>query len=103
MSRKKKSATRGLSLAVVAGVVVLATALLGGAQASPPVVSDSVRTWNAHALAAIFNAPAAPVPGAGQAPNVGVLHMAMTPLAVYDATTGSSGWASRRFRRCRRS
>jgi hypothetical protein len=91
MSRKKKSAARGLSLAVVAGVVVLATALLGGAQASPPVVSDSVRTWNAHALAAIFNAPAAPVPGAGQAPNVGVLHMAMTQLAVYDAVNSIAG------------
>jgi hypothetical protein len=91
MSRKKQPVARALSLAVVAGVVVLATALLGGAQASPPVVSDSVRTWNAHALAAIFNAPAAPVPGAGQPPPVGVQHMAMTQLAVYDAVNSIAG------------
>ena len=91
MSRKKKSAARGLSLAVVAGIAVLATALLGGAQAAPPVVSDSVRTWNAHALAAIFNATNASTPGAGQTPPVGTLHMAMTQLAVYDAVNAIAG------------
>src|SRR5262245_16650797 len=91
MSRKKKSAARGLSLAVVAGIAVLATALLGGAQAAPPVVSDSVRTWDAHALAAIFNATNAPVPGAGQPPPVGTLHMAMTQIAVYDAVNSIAG------------
>src|SRR5262245_55606414 len=91
MTRKKKSAARGLSLAVVAGVVVLATALLGGAQASPPVVSDSVRTWNAHALAAIFNPTNAAVPGAGLSPPPGTLHMAMTQLAVYDAVNAIAG------------
>ncbi len=85
MSKRKKPVIRGLSLAVVAGIAVLATALLGGAQASPPVVSDSVRTWNAHALAAIFNPTNAAVPGAGQTPPVGTQHMAMTQLAVYDA------------------
>jgi hypothetical protein len=91
MTSKKKAATRGLSLAVVVGVVALATALLGGAQAAPPVVSDSVRTWDAHALAAIFNAPNAPVPGAGQSPPVGTQHMAMTQLAVYDAVNSIAG------------
>jgi len=91
MSRKKKPAAGALSLAVVASVVVLATALLGGAQASPPVVSDSVRTWDAHALAAIFNAPTAPVPGAGLTPPPGTLHMAMTQLAVYDAVNAIAG------------
>src|SRR5262245_21442069 len=91
MTRKKKSAARGLSLAVVAGVVVLATALLGGAQASPPVVSDSVRTWDAHALAAIFNPTNAAVPGAGLSPPPGTLHMAMTQIAVYDAVNSIAG------------
>ena len=91
MSRKNKSVARGLSLAVIAGVAVLATALLGGAQAAPPVVSDSVRTWDAHALAAIFNAPTAAVPGAGQPPPVGTQHMAMTQLAVYDAVNSIAG------------
>jgi hypothetical protein len=91
MSRKKRSATRGLTLAVVVGVVALATTLLGGAQAAPPVVSDSVRTWDAHALAAIYNPTNAAVPGAGQAPNVGILHLAMTQLAVYDAVNSIAG------------
>lgn len=92
MNRKKnKPAARALSLAVVAGVVVLATALLGSAQASPPVVSDSVRAWDAHALAAIFNPTNALVPGAGQTPPVGAQHMAMTQLAVYDAVNSIAG------------
>jgi hypothetical protein len=92
MSKTKKPVIRGLSLAVVAGIAVLATALLGGgAQAAPPLVSDSVRTWNAHALAAIFNPTNAAVPGAGQTPPVGTQHMAMTQLAVYDAVNAIAG------------
>jgi hypothetical protein len=68
------------------------TVVLAGAQAaSPPYVSDSVRTWNTHALAAIFNAPTAAIPGAGQTPPVGSLHMSMTQLAVYDAVNSIDG------------
>jgi hypothetical protein len=82
-------------VAVVFAAVTTAfvAVLLGGAQASnpSPVLSDSVRTWNAHALAAIFNAPSAPVPGAGQTPPPGSLHMAMTQLAVYDAVNSIDG------------
>lgn len=84
MTRKNRWARASGLVVLVAGIALTMT-LLGGAQAAPPVVSDSVRTWNAHALAAIFNAPAAPVPGAGQPPPVGTQHMAMTQLAVYDA------------------
>jgi hypothetical protein len=91
MGRKTKRAS-ALALAGAVTLTAFVAVLLGGAQAAtPPVLSDSVRTWNSHALAAIFNAPAAPVPGAGQAPNVGVLHMAMTQLAVYDAVNSIAG------------
>ncbi len=80
------------AIAVVAAVA-LAGGLLRGAQASPPVVSDTVRDWNGHALAAIFNpnTPTTPIPGAGQTPPVGTLHMAMTQLAVYDAVNSIAG------------
>ena len=50
-----------------------------------------MRDWNAHSLAAIFNAPSAAVPGAGQTPPVGSLNMAMTQLAVYDAVNSIHG------------
>jgi hypothetical protein len=65
--------------------------LLGGAQASPPAQSDTVRAWNGHAAAALFNASTAAVPGAAQSPPVGTLHMAMAQLAVYDAVNSIAG------------
>jgi hypothetical protein len=77
---------RRVTVAVLAAVVLLAAAPLESAPAaSPPQISDSVRTWNAHAAAALFNGTTATIPGAGQTPPVGALHMAMTQLAVYDA------------------
>ncbi len=64
--RTKNGWARATTLVVLAAVTLTA-ALLGGAQAaSPPVVSDSVRTWNAHALAAIFNAPPRRCPAQGR-------------------------------------
>ena len=88
----QKRVGRRLALIGLAVVLVLAVAPLGSAPASPaPQLSESVRTWNAHALAAIFNAPSAPVPGAGQTPGVGTLHMAMTQIAVYDAVNSIDG------------
>lgn len=83
---------RRLALTGFVVILVLAVAPLGGAPAaSPPLVSDTVRAWNSHALAAIFNATTAPVPGAGQTPHVGAQHMAMTQLAVYDAVNAIHG------------
>ncbi len=90
--RTKKGWARASTLVVLAAAVTLTAALLGGAQAAtPPVLSDSVRTWNGHALAALFNATNAPIPGAGQTPPVGMQHMAMTQLAVYDAVNSIDG------------
>ena len=90
--KTKKGWARASTLVVLAAAVTLTAALLGGAQAAtPPVLSDSVRTWNGHALAAIFNATNAPTPGAGQTPPVGAQHMAMTQLAVYDAINSIDG------------
>ena len=88
----QKRVRRRLTLTGFVVILVLAVAPLGGAPAaSPPLVSDTVRDWNSHALAAIFNATTAAVPGAGQPPPVGVQHMAMTQLAVYDAVNSIHG------------
>ncbi len=46
---------------------------------------NAVIVWNVHATDALFNLPTAAIPGAGQPPNVGVLHLAMVQGAVYDA------------------
>jgi hypothetical protein len=46
---------------------------------------NAVQRWNATALTALFASPAAAVPGAGQAPTVGDIHMAMVQGAVFDA------------------
>jgi hypothetical protein len=92
MSRRTKRASALAALAAALTLTAFVAVLLGGAQAAtPPVVSDTVRDWNAHAAAAIFNATNAPVPGAGQPPPVGVQHMAMTQLAVYDAVNSIDG------------
>jgi vanadium-dependent haloperoxidase-like protein len=81
---------RGAALSAFVVLLVVLVAPLGRAS-GPPLVSDSVRVWNAHALAALFNAPTATVPGAGQTPPVGAQHMAMTQLAVYDAVNSIHG------------
>ncbi len=83
---------RPMPLALAAVVTTCVAVLLGSAQASPPPPQgDTVRDWNAHAVAAIFNGTGAPVPGAGQTPPVGGLHMAMVQLAVYDAVNSIQG------------
>jgi hypothetical protein len=89
--RARERTRRGAALSAFVVLLVVVVAPLARASGPPPLVSDSVRVWNAHALAAIFNAPTAPVPGAGQTPPVGTLHMAMTQLAVYDAVNAIHG------------
>ena len=92
MHRKRKPKS---TLAVFAGAVLVTavTVLLGGgvtAQAGPP--EDAVLEWNTNTLQAIFNAgTASPRPGAGQAPNIGNLHVAMVQGAVYDAVNMIDG------------
>jgi hypothetical protein len=53
--------------------------------------SDAVRDWNLHAVNALINAPSAPIPGAGQPPQVSELHLAMVQGAVYDAVNAIDG------------
>lgn len=90
IDRSWRSAPSTLSKFLV--VAVLAVAPFGGdPAASPPFVSNTVRAWNAHALAALTNPATAPIPGAGQAPQVSVLHLAMVQLAVYDAVNAIDG------------
>jgi hypothetical protein len=88
----RKRVGRWLVLIGFTVILVLAVAPLGSAPAAlPSPVSDTVRAWNAYAVAAIFNAPNAPVPGAGQTPPVGSEHMAMAQIAVYDAVNSIQG------------
>jgi hypothetical protein len=47
--------------------------------------------WNLHATDALINAPTAATPGAGQAPHVSILHLAMVQGAVYDAVNSIAG------------
>ena len=82
-------------LAAVAVVAALSMVVLFGraaapARALPP--DDAVLEWNTNALQAIFNATSAMSrPGAGQAPNIGGLHVAMVQGAVYDAVNMIDG------------
>ena len=59
--------------------------------AQSPSSTDTVAQWNRHAMDALVNAPTAPVPGAGQPPQVSALHLAMVQGAVYDAVNSIDG------------
>ena len=59
----------GAFAALVALVALVAS--LGGARAAEASQgADTVRAWNLHASNALINAPTAPIPGAGQPPQV---------------------------------
>ena len=77
----------GVLAALMALIALIALAAAPGeARATaPPQSSNTVREWNLHAVNALINAPTAPIPGAGQAPQVSELHLAMVQGAVYDA------------------
>ena len=76
---------RRLSLFVAA--ILLVTAAIPSAASAHWTTPNAVLVWNAHASDAISNAATAAIPGAGQPPNVGGLHMAMVQGAVYDAVS----------------
>ena len=77
---------------VLATVGALAATLLGAAPAvADPEPSDAVRVWNLYASDALINLPGAAIPGAGQAPPVSQLHLAMVQGAVYDAVNAIVG------------
>lgn len=83
---------RTLGTLVLATVGALVATVLGVAPAvAQPEQSDAVLVWNRHASDALINAPTAATPGAGQAPPVSQLHLAMVQGAVYDAVNAIVG------------
>ncbi|MET0522994.1 MAG: PA-phosphatase, partial [Jiangellaceae bacterium] len=88
----KGSANRTRRTFVLTAVVALAATLIGAPPAAAQAEhSDAVRVWNLHASDALINPPGAPIPGAGQAPPVSQLHLAMVQGAVYDAVNAIVG------------
>jgi hypothetical protein len=80
---------------LIACVVLASVASVVLGAAAPKAAADSPATavldWNKHALDALANAPTAPTPGAGMAPPVQALHLAMVQGAVYDAVNSIAG------------
>ena len=79
-SRRARRLIAGVVLAAAASVVLGA-----GARRLRPIARNSRVDWNKHALDALANPPTVPTPGAGMAPPVQAIHMAMVQGAVYDA------------------
>jgi hypothetical protein len=77
--------------ALVAFATVIAVAAFLPVEPVAATSPNTVLNWNATAVAALFNAPSATSPGAGQTPTVGVIHMAMVQGAVYDAVNSIEG------------
>ena len=78
-------------IALVAIATALTVATVGPVVPAAAAPSNTVLNWNTTAVAALMNLPtAAPTPGAGQPPTVGVIHMAMVQGAVYDAVNSRS-------------
>jgi len=76
--------TRNARMSLVASIAaILTVAALGFAESAYATTSDTVLEWNSNAAVALFNAPTTGVRGAGEAPTVAVLHMAMVQGAVY--------------------
>lgn len=71
-----------------AAVLIGALLPFSGASAAAP---NAVLQWNAYAIEALFNAPTAPVPGAGRAANLILVDLAMVNGAVYDAVNSIDG------------
>lgn len=77
---------------VLTALAALVATVFGAAPAGAQTEdSDAVRVWNLHASDALINAPGAGTPGAGQAPPVSQMHLAMVQGAVYDAVNAIVG------------
>jgi hypothetical protein len=91
----RRKASRNVRAGWAAAALLVLIGALGLAAASPPAQADSPATavldWNKHAFDALFNAPGAATPGAGQTPPVMSLHLAMVQGAVYDAVNAIDG------------
>lgn len=81
-------ATTTIALAVAVAAVPVAA---DPPPASATDVSTVVPDWNAHVTAVFANGPAADPPGAGFAPGVVLVHLAMAQLAMYDAAIAIDG------------
>src|SRR5687767_8860124 len=89
---------RGLRTARVKwrGAGLLSIALLAAALHTGPAYAaenDAVRVWNERAIFALVNGTTAttPGPGAGFAPPVAFIHLAIVQGAVYDAVNAIKG------------
>jgi hypothetical protein len=71
-----------------AALLVAALLPFSGASAAAP---NAVLQWNEYAIEALFNAPTAPVPGAGRGANLILVDLAMVNGAVYDAVNSIDG------------
>jgi hypothetical protein len=92
---ERRQTSRNVRAGWAAAALLIFIGALGLAAASPPAQADSPATavldWNKHAFDALFNAPGAATPGAGQTPPVMSLHLAMVQGAVYDAVNAIDG------------
>jgi hypothetical protein len=77
----------------VLALFTFAVVPLAGAptRASAQPLDNAVLEWNLHAVNAFLNAPTAPTPGAGFAPQVAILQIAMVQGAIYDAVNMIDG------------
>jgi hypothetical protein len=91
MARRRRRAPSRALLIVLTVCAFAIPATTSAAQS--PSSADTVQEWNRHAMNALINAnsPTAPIPGAGQAPQVSALHLAMVQGAVYDAVNSIDG------------
>ena len=89
MARRRRRAPSRALLIVLTVCAFAIPATTSAAQS--PSSADTVEEWNHHAMDALVNAPTASVPGAGQAPPVSALHLAMVQGAVYDAVNSIDG------------
>lgn len=82
-TRARRSASSRLSIAL---------ATFGALLAAPAGAEEnSVRVWNQRAVVTLTNASNAGTPGAGFAPPVALIHMAIVQGAVYDAVNAIKG------------
>jgi hypothetical protein len=84
---------RAIQTFAAVGTLVVTSVTIGGGHASLADNGNSgaVRVWNQHAIEALMNPTTAGVPGAGLAPNVGGIHLAIVQGAVYDAVNAIDG------------
>jgi hypothetical protein len=78
-----------IAATLAAALLGLSLGVAGPVTAGTP--STTVLEWNQYAVEAIFNPTTAAVPGAGQSPTVGSVHLAMVQIAVYDAINAIAG------------